>query len=128
MNGPTHLMAGVMASTLVIYHVHEDPRWMLVGGVVALLPDTDTRHSMLGRYIPLWLLFTHRRFTHSYLALLLVTFVTWKWSDSLAIALIISAAYASHIVLDWLTKRGVWLWWPYGGPRSLRRLGKKVIQ
>lgn len=94
---------------------------MFIGGLAGLLPDTDTRYSILGRFIPVWLLCRHRRFTHSYISFFLLNAILSMYTTDKWIILAIMTGYLSHIWLDWLTPRGVWLWWPYGGFRSLKQ-------
>lgn len=52
----------------------------------------------------------HRTFTHSFLALILYTFVAWLIYKPIALA--ISVAYLSHIMLDILNKRKVPILYP----------------
>ena len=52
----------------------------------------------------------HRTFTHSFLALVLYTFTTWLIYKPIALA--VSVAYLSHILLDILNKRKVLILYP----------------
>lgn len=84
-----------------------DLRFSILAMVVgSLLPDADTRKSLAGKFIPLWLVFKHRGFTHTVWSLLLLSGGVWYffglwWAESFAIG------YISHLVADSTTKAGV---------------------
>jgi inner membrane protein len=71
----------------------------------SLFPDTDTKQSLLGKLVPLWIIFKHRGFTHRLYGLLLFT--------GIAVALFgenagysFFAGYLIHLIMDSFTKRG----------------------
>lgn len=88
---------------------------LLVAGLLGLLPDVDTQASVVGRALP-WLSgplerrYGHRTLTHSLAAVGVVAGVTalfygegWSW---------LTAAYASHLVVDMVVGIGVPLLYP----------------
>ncbi|QKI88382.1 metal-dependent hydrolase [Thiomicrorhabdus xiamenensis] len=85
----------------------------------ALVPDLDARQSVLkrfwlirGLFLPLSLL-GHRTWTHSLVALVLLTMPLFSLSDGAYQALLaFNIGYGSHIFADWLTHRGVPLFYP----------------
>jgi len=93
---PAHFLVGAGAADLAAGELRV-PRWKIwmVGGILGVLPDMDTGLGiLLGRGTEL-----HGIFTHTPLAALLVGLVTWllagrRW------ALIATAAYASHLLID----------------------------
>jgi membrane-bound metal-dependent hydrolase YbcI (DUF457 family) len=72
-----------------------NPIFMLIG---SLFPDADHKRAPMGRFVPLWLFFSHRGFTHTLYALILfalpLMLFNWKWALSFAIG------YFSHLILD----------------------------
>lgn len=88
----------------------------LLCALVSLLPDIDTRSSVIGRFIPevsryIEQHYGHRTITHSLAANLLVgAFAYLLATDWLALTL----AYTSHLVVDMIEggKSGVPLLWP----------------
>jgi hypothetical protein len=73
-----------------------NPLPMLIG---ALFPDADTRKSVMGRLIPLWLLFKHRGFTHKLPCLALTTAILWVFFNE-SIAASWFFGYLSHVFID----------------------------
>jgi inner membrane protein len=96
----------------------------MVGG---LLPDLDTPRSWLGRRIPLVSaaiggIFGHRQFTHSALAVVLLTVgLVYVMQAQVAFAGGLIVGYLSHVLGDYLTPRGVPFLWPskvnYASPK-----------
>ncbi len=93
----------------------------------ALLPDIDHPSSRVGRMFPhiskpLARVFGHRGFTHSLLAiaaLVAVLAYTARFhaaSLPAATAAAVSMGYLSHLLADYLTIRGIPLFWPYRRP------------
>lgn len=85
---------------------------LIAGAALAVLPDIDLIHVQ-----------THRSYSHSLTAVLLVTILSAgvtrggtghvRWGT----ALVCGVAYASHLLLDWLGEdfnipRGIQLFWP----------------
>lgn len=85
----------------------------------SLVPDLDARHSVLKRFwlirwlfLPLTLL-GHRTWTHSLVVLmLLATPLLYLQGCACKAMLAFIIGYASHILGDWLTYRGVPLFYP----------------
>lgn len=85
----------------------------------ALVPDLDSRRSALKRtwlsrclLLPLTLL-GHRTWSHSLLILLLLSLPLMHLQDWQKMAMLaFNIGYASHIIGDWLTHRGVPLFYP----------------
>lgn len=85
----------------------------------ALLPDLDARRSALKKW---WLIrfltmpfrwLGHRTWTHSLLILLILFTPLMYLEGSVCKALLaLNLGYASHIVADWMTHRGVPLLYP----------------
>ena len=67
---------------------------LLIG---ALLPDADSEHSLLGRFLLLWLVLRHRGILHN----AFLPFLFYPYSKHLAVG------YFSHILLDTFTVQGV---------------------
>jgi inner membrane protein len=83
----------------------------------ALLPDIDEENSYIGRRffflsLPIRMIFGHRGFTHSLLALLLVSIGVYflPIDEPYQVAFIIG--FGSHILADFLTNSGVPLFYP----------------
>jgi inner membrane protein len=112
MTGRTHVIAAGLIGIMVATKWDAHPAYVLVCAIGGLFPDTDSEHSILGRWIPLWKWFyPHRKnVLHSLQGAL--------WISGLcAIGLNVIAAffflfgYISHLLLDTLNKKGVpWLW------------------
>lgn len=92
------------------YNLH--PMLTVTAIVGGLFPDTDTRKSLLGRWIPLWLLFKpHRRnLLHSLLGAVIFS-VPWLYI-SYSSAILFFLGYLSHLILDMCNKTGIPLWYP----------------
>lgn len=95
-------------------HLWLNPIPLLIG---SLFPDTDCKSAPIGKFLPLWLLFNHRGFTHSLPALVLFSlpigmFYDWKWSALFA------CGYLLHLAMDSSTPMGVK--WLHGHRRKKR--------
>lgn len=124
-SGRTHIFAGLAAATIAVGTINGDVRWGLLGGLGGLIADTDTRKSILGRILPVWIFTKHRRFMHSYIALMIVTFVCWVYTDNVSATMAIGASYLSHLWLDWLTPMGIQAFWPHPKQHSIRRIFRR---
>jgi len=114
MTGITHITTSV-----VLYLMLDSPApvGILISGASALLPDVDHAKSTLGGFIPGYLIWKHRGFTHSLIALMIVSALSIVLLPlSLALAMIIG--YGSHIALDILNHQGCQFLWP--NPRKYR--------
>ena len=85
-------------------------RVLIASGTLAVAPDFDLLAS------------THRTYSHSIGAVAAVGFISWALirarAANAAIAAIVTAAYASHLPLDWLSKdtrapSGLMMLWPF---------------
>lgn len=99
-SGKVHLsICGVIWLIAAAFQVYFHPM-MFLG---TLFPDTDTKKSLLGRYIPLWLFCKHRGATHTvwFLALCtwLVYYVMGTWPASS-----FAYGYLIHLVADEFSK------------------------
>lgn len=99
--------------------------WMGVALVGGLLPDIDHPKSWIGKRIPIlpsliYQLSGHRGWTHSLFALLayalLVGGVCWGLTRNVALSMLIgggaAAGFGAHLAGDFITNRGVPLFWP----------------
>ena len=86
------------------------PGLLLAAGAIAMAPDLDLLAG------------SHRTVTHSIGAIMFVAFVSWlvlrSRPDALAAAGALTAAYASHPMLDWMGKDssfppGISILWPF---------------
>jgi membrane-bound metal-dependent hydrolase YbcI (DUF457 family) len=73
-----------------------NPIPFLVGSV---FPDCDHRRAPMGRIFPMWILCTHRGFTHTLPAMAAFSipigiFYSWKW------ALLFASGYLLHLMMD----------------------------
>jgi inner membrane protein len=94
----------------------------ILAGFAALFPDIDGDHAKIhsvgiGKFTPLAIFkggFKHRGFFHSLLAvvILLVALLIWVPEYKLLIALVVATGYASHLILDGITKSGIRLLFP----------------
>lgn len=91
----------------------------LTGLVVgSLLPDIDSKKSILGRYVPfLEGLIGHRTFTHTIWAVILMCVISYF--SNLTIVWMIAFGYLLHVIQDSFSKQGVAWLYPFGkGYRS----------
>jgi inner membrane protein len=103
--GKAHIGFGVLIGVLVILYlsIFLNPIFLILG---SLFPDTDKKNTILGRIIPLWLIFKHRGFTHKIWGMGLFTWIVYHFfGDMNAFAFLIG--YFTHLFLDSFTPRGV---------------------
>lgn len=118
MMGSTHSSAGVALAVALAINAHQPMLAILglavVGGIAALAPDIDHPKSTLGRRVMLGaLIFHHRGFLHSPLALALLGLACWHFLSAL-LGLVIVVGYGSHLLLDALNPQGIPLLYPSG--------------
>jgi inner membrane protein len=111
-----HALGGLIAAFLVDSIRRRPvltPTLLLTAGAAAMTPDLD--------------LFTgsHRTYSHSIGAVVLVGLMAWlvmairnRGPRGLRTAIVLAAAYGSHLVLDWLSRdtskpSGVMMFWPF---------------
>lgn len=117
MTGKTHLIIGIMAGSVLAVLSRSTPvdGLVLIGaaGVGSLFPDIDSPNSTISnkarplRLLTFWI--PHRTLTHSIFAVLLSSLL-------LAFGLIglsFVVGYASHIMADMLTTKGIPLFYPF---------------
>lgn len=139
MMGKSHLIIGVAAGALLAAMLGVDPLHIGAAGAAAgagaMLPDIDHRHApirqqlgFIGDILLFWL--PHRGVTHSLVCWALVTalaiFGTVMFLKlAIIFPLALSAGYASHILADMTTQRGLPILYPWKAnfyllPRGLR--------
>lgn len=119
MTGKTHIVGGFLVGVLATQALDINIGYAVVSAVGSLLPDIDEPKSTIGRKIPgtflIKFLFSHRGFFHSLLATglfyLILLMVTGQ-----ALALLFTAGYISHLLLDAITPSGV----PFLYPKKQR--------
>lgn len=120
MMGTTHVQIGLITGFGVGLLAHttfpEASLLALVGGVAALLPDIDHPRGKIRQKLGIaghlglfWL--SHRGLTHTALFALLVGILAFVFAPPL-VAFAIVGGYASHLMGDAITRRGIPLWWP----------------
>ena len=109
----THLVAGVLVAVVFVEYLSFPSDLVAVLFVLfgSVLPDVDEQRSRLGKLFPVIpKLFVHRGFFHS---VALGTTITIAVSFvASAYALAFAAGFASHLLLDAMTPRGVKPFWP----------------
>lgn len=123
MNGKTHLAAGMITGIGIVclrekigLDISATDNLLFVAGcsLGSLLPDADIEGSMLGRFIPLWLVCEHRTWTHSlfFIAIVGLLGLVLKAPYTLNIGLCIGIS--THLVLDGVTPMGIpYLLYPF---------------
>lgn len=74
----------------------------------SLLPDIDSKKSMLGRYI--YLPVKHRRITHTIWVVIVLGVLSWR----LPVFWWLTWGYFLHIAWDWFSAGGIAWTWPIG--------------
>jgi inner membrane protein len=120
MRAGTHIVAGVGVGYLVGAAAGMEPLAIAalgaLGGLAAMVPDIDHPQSAIrrktgriGTLAAFWM--SHRGITHTVPAVAVVLLVASLLVAPI-VALVVSMAYASHLVLDACTPSGVPLAWP----------------
>lgn len=111
MTGRSHILVSGIYGAALAARFDMSPVYVLASIIGGLFPDTDCRHSLLGRWFPLWLLIKpHRRnITHSFVGLFLFS-ICFLWIPTGA--LFFAVGYLTHLMLDVFNKQGIPLWWP----------------
>lgn len=126
MTRDTHIFVGLACGSCVAYAHNVSPEMGLllglVSGVVATLPD----------YLEFDGLFSHRKFTHSLLAMVIVWFGVTVLELPPVLRDSVLMAWCSHLVIDALTPMGIWFFYPLGvrvwlAPRIFRPATGGVI-
>lgn len=99
MTGKTHLSSGIAASLLIC----PDITTGVLLSVGSLLPDVDSKNSLLGKALPfISKIVIHRTWTHSLAFLLICYFIN----------IYLFYGCCLHIILDMMTKQGCPLLYP----------------
>ena len=123
MNGLTHAAGGVVAGCLIGAAGTEEPLgWLMAASAAgALIPDIDTPHSRIQKYIPgagavVGHTLRHRGVTHS-LAFTAAMYVLLTFTLPVPGVYIkaFAAGMISHLLLDSLNPMGVPWMWPLPG-------------
>lgn len=119
MIGRTHLAVGIAAGIAVSQELStlNMPLLITTSALGSLLPDICHSNSKIGRKFPLvstfiHFMFGHRTLTHSLFFLLMVTMSVSLITQSTSITIGILIGMATHLILDFLTKAGISLFWP----------------
>ncbi len=116
MRWTTHLLFAVLVASLFA----KEQGWLAIGMILlgSFLPDIDHPQSKLGSKIKIvaWLS-QHRGFWHTPFAMVMVSLLVALLTQ-VKIGMGLGVGYASHIVLDTLTIKGIMLFYPF----SRRRL------
>lgn len=79
----------------------------------ALLPDIDSKNSILGRYVPfIQDIFGHRTITHTIWVVLGLFIINYFFGNTFT--WMISIGYLLHIIQDSFSRQGVDWFWPFG--------------
>lgn len=113
----THLLFALFISFLIYNYFNLNPiLFILILVFSATLPDIDHAKSWIGRKLkPLSLIinfiFGHRKFIHSLFFVLSISFLIKIFYGNYYIPFLIG--YISHLILDILTKNGIYLFYPF---------------
>lgn len=111
------------ALALYLFLIVNDPRLdhylnPILVVIGSLFPDADHKHAPAGKIFPLWLVFTHRGFTHTIWGLVIFSGVVSIFNNAWAASF--AFGYLTHLLLDSLTPSGVhWL----GKKKAHRKVG-----
>lgn len=120
--GRTHVVVATMMGALIVYRYGLDPLTIAACSIGGLFADTDMKRSMLGRFIPMWLIFhPHRRnLLHSLLGAFLFS-IPWVYI-SLDHSIMFLLGYLSHLLLDMFNVTGIPLLYPKKYMVSIARI------
>lgn len=107
MNGKTHRTIGVIAVIPIVVFLNINLLEAILGVLGSTAPDWDLKLRFLG--------IKHRTITHSFLALVISTYVISSVSNGIAVAWFIN--YFLHLILDSFTPRGVPFFYPMNNKR-----------
>jgi inner membrane protein len=106
----THLAFGFLIAVVALRFLN--PKNQLLFAFILLIgsafPDIDHPRSKIGKLArPFSYIFEHRGFFHSFLAIAVLTFITYILSGSMLYSVAFLLGYASHILTDALTPQGI---------------------
>ena len=113
--GKTHLSVGFLAALLGIHALQpaNQVMFLMIALFASLLPDIDHPNAKIGRHVKIiGFLFEHRGFFHSIWAIAFFTLLVHIATANLVYSMAFMLGYASHILVDCLTPRGIMLLHP----------------
>lgn len=112
-----HLLFGILSGFFACNFLNcgNTVLFVAVAAFSSLLPDIDHLHSKISRKLQPFaiittFLFSHRGFVHSLLPMLLLYMLIFRMDSLVANAFL--TGYASHLLLDATTKRGITFFYP----------------
>ncbi len=106
----THMVFGFLVALLSLKYFQPENQILFAFIVMfaAALPDIDHPQSKVGRKVKIiGYLFEHRGFFHSFFAIALFTFLIYGLSGSLLYSSAFLIGYASHILADAFSDKGI---------------------
>ena len=108
----THLAFGLLTSIIYLHFFNIDYPliFVLIAVFFSIFPDIDESRSKIGRKnkifsIPIKFVFGHRDIFHTIYVPIILFAIIFNLSETIGIAMIIG--YASHLLMDALTKHGI---------------------
>ncbi|MDP3640004.1 MAG: metal-dependent hydrolase [Nanoarchaeota archaeon] len=114
----THILAGIAFFFFLSNFFPAAKLWLFLGILLgSILPDIDEQHSKVNRWagmvgILIAFFAKHRGFFHSLPCFLGLTFLLQVLGQP-ALGWGLLLGYASHIILDGLTRQGIAPFWPF---------------
>lgn len=101
------MLIATFLGAMVVFKFDLHPSAILCSIIGGLFPDTDTRKSLLGRWIPMWLFFKpHRRnLLHSFLGAVIFS-IPWLYISHIY-SILFFLGYMSHLLLDMFNRTGI---------------------
>ena len=105
--GRTHTIVATTLGAMLVFRLDLHPLTIIPAIIGGIFPDTDTKSSIIGRWIPLWLIFKpHRRnITHSFLGAVLFS-LPWLYI-SYTYSVLFFFGYMIHLFLDMFNRTGI---------------------
>ncbi len=126
MTTPNHLIGGLVITGLfgsfINLNILSSPSYIITTLIASLLPDIDYPKSLIGKvFLPFSKYinrrYGHRTITHSFIALLVSSFIFGilenSFYDQNSYTKIYFLAFTSHLILDMMTVQGVPLLYPF---------------
>ncbi|MFC1710561.1 metal-dependent hydrolase [Nanoarchaeota archaeon] len=110
----THLAITIFFILLFISYVENKVAFVIAALIATLLPDVDSRYSLLGRKKPFRILqfFTrHRHVIHSFTFLILITLILLWFFPIIALGFFLG--YGIHLLADSFTIDGITPFYPW---------------
>ncbi|MEK6914637.1 MAG: metal-dependent hydrolase [Nanoarchaeota archaeon] len=108
----THLSFGIFF--ILIFLPYLDNKLLFIFTVLlgVIFPDLDSKNSSYGKYLifrPFQFFIKHRGILHSFISAFILGFIIKYFFNDYGFII----GYLSHLILDCLTKQGVYLFWPF---------------